>query len=317
MPKVARAHHFVPEAMLAGFTPGGSKNEKLWVVDLRTKREWTTTPRNVAHRRDFYRVDAPGVTPDFVEQRMLAPVESDAIQIIRAIERTEQPPTDPSELRALLLFVALLATRGPLARFAVDEIVDAEFRHLVAKLTASDDQWNEVRRDMAESGIAKRDMSRDEMIDAVAHVRFNATQQFQLRIMFKAVNYILPELTRRTWSTVTSTSGSFICSDRPVALIFNTPPPWTTRPGFALKNTDVIVPLTKHIMLRGSFRDASRCGQTNRKGVGKLNSLTLNNAERYIFASSAEFPWTSGGPRLESGAENLPRKSEPVFHRLK
>ena len=56
-----RAHHFAPQCWLAGFTDTGEKDGRLWVTDLKRRKQWPSNPRNAAHRRDFYRVSDPSV----------------------------------------------------------------------------------------------------------------------------------------------------------------------------------------------------------------------------------------------------------------
>jgi len=53
----ARAHHFVPQCWLAGFTDTGEKDGMLWVTDLKRKKQWRCKPSEAGHRRDFYRIE--------------------------------------------------------------------------------------------------------------------------------------------------------------------------------------------------------------------------------------------------------------------
>ena len=47
-----RAHHIVPKCWLAGFTDTGENDGRLWVTDLKRKKQWPSTPINTGHRRD-------------------------------------------------------------------------------------------------------------------------------------------------------------------------------------------------------------------------------------------------------------------------
>jgi hypothetical protein len=53
-----RAHHFVPQCWLAGFTETGEKDGQLWVTDLHRRKQWLSSPVNSGRRRDFYRTSA-------------------------------------------------------------------------------------------------------------------------------------------------------------------------------------------------------------------------------------------------------------------
>lgn len=55
--KPPRQHHYVPAFYLAGFTAGGTKDGKLFVIDRKRATTYETTPRNAAKSRDFYAVE--------------------------------------------------------------------------------------------------------------------------------------------------------------------------------------------------------------------------------------------------------------------
>jgi hypothetical protein len=53
----ARQHHYVPQCYLKGFVKD-RKKPKLFVVDCKERRSFSTSPDNVAAERDFHRIDA-------------------------------------------------------------------------------------------------------------------------------------------------------------------------------------------------------------------------------------------------------------------
>jgi hypothetical protein len=63
-----RAHHFVPQFWLAGFTETGQKDGRLWITDLKKGKQWKSTPRKAGHRRDFYRFSDPQLDPVAAEK---------------------------------------------------------------------------------------------------------------------------------------------------------------------------------------------------------------------------------------------------------
>ena len=48
---VPRAHHFAPQCWLSGFTETGQKAGRLWVTDLKMRKQWPSSPLNAGHRR--------------------------------------------------------------------------------------------------------------------------------------------------------------------------------------------------------------------------------------------------------------------------
>ena len=76
-----RAHHFVSKCYLKGFSPDGSGESPLFVIDANSGRTFSTTPANVGHERDFNAIE--GLAPSELEKQ-LSKVESD---IAPALER--------------------------------------------------------------------------------------------------------------------------------------------------------------------------------------------------------------------------------------
>ena len=70
MPKLARNHHFVPQGYLAGFTDTGTREGRLYVLDLQTQKAFATRPRNVAAQRDFNRIDVEDQRPDALNKHL-------------------------------------------------------------------------------------------------------------------------------------------------------------------------------------------------------------------------------------------------------
>src|SRR4051812_29790680 len=78
----ARRHHYVPQCYLKGFCRHRGK-PKLFVVDTKHLRTFSTPPANVAVERDFHAVDIEGVPTDALENSF-AQFESD---LSRSLER--------------------------------------------------------------------------------------------------------------------------------------------------------------------------------------------------------------------------------------
>ena len=72
----ARAHHFVPQCWLAGFTDSGQKDGMLFVSDLKRKKQWRCKPSEVGHRRDFNRVEDPALPDPLAIEKIFSRIES-------------------------------------------------------------------------------------------------------------------------------------------------------------------------------------------------------------------------------------------------
>jgi hypothetical protein len=57
------------QCYLKDFTQGNSKKYNLTVIDLKEKKKFETTPRNVGGIRDFNRVEIGGVDPEIIGKK--------------------------------------------------------------------------------------------------------------------------------------------------------------------------------------------------------------------------------------------------------
>jgi Protein of unknown function (DUF4238) len=62
----SRRSHHVSQCYLKGFV-ANRDDPKLYVVDLKECKNFTTNPINVAVERDFHRIDVDGHEPDAIE----------------------------------------------------------------------------------------------------------------------------------------------------------------------------------------------------------------------------------------------------------
>ena len=284
---VARKHHFVPQGYLAGFTDDG----KLTVFDLESQKTFRTTPKNVAAKRDFNRIDVHGLPPDAVE-RALGDFEGKAISTIRWLQESEGSMTD-DELSDIVTLMTLLVTRNPRRRHRMN----AARRHavrVIASMLTSD-------RRIYESHVARA--KRDGFISKDAHVPFEKVEKFvredqyaveisttenlqqEFRISF---NNIFDMLASRSWSLVIADADApdFVTCDHPVAVVFkdngrNGPI------GYGLPGTEVSFPLGPRHAVIGVLENPLRPQITARtEEVAALNRRTVYHADRQVYAKS-------------------------------
>jgi hypothetical protein len=107
-----RAHHFVPQFWLAGFTDTGEKNGRLWVTDLKRKKQWITNPQNAGHRRDFYRVSDPAFKDPVAFEKAFAAIEGAIAPLFQALDRQPRGPYF-HEWESLFTYIAIQWMRVP------------------------------------------------------------------------------------------------------------------------------------------------------------------------------------------------------------
>ena len=103
----ARAHHYVPQFWLMGFTETGEQDGRLYVTNLPRKRQWPSNPRGAGHRRDFYRVEDPSLTDPFAIEKLFSKIESDVAPVFKSMTEEKRGPRDGYELGMLLEYMAI------------------------------------------------------------------------------------------------------------------------------------------------------------------------------------------------------------------
>src|SRR5690242_17148253 len=124
-----RAHHFVPEFYLGGFSDTGDRDGRLVAIGLgqQSGREWSGTPKELGHQRDFYRDDSSDDDPMWFEREVLGEgVDGPTSVLLQRIrEHPQLPQRDSEDWDLLMSFIAIMYARGP----AVREMVSRPLIH--------------------------------------------------------------------------------------------------------------------------------------------------------------------------------------------
>lgn len=287
---VARSHHYVPEFYLAGFTPSGSRDDFLYVHDLKAKKEWRQRPRAAACEKDFYRVDVEGVPADAVEQD-LAKLEGLCAAALARVLADRTLPTGET-LEALVGFITLLVVRTPSFR----EIYVRNARHLVRSQArfaiGHPEAFKAFQEDMAKEGKTLPDGVTQESLLAFLEDESRYTieipQLWVIKNLLDMFQGLYPVIAHRTWSLVEATEDDFICSDNPASLVATSD---RVGPffGFGIRDTEITFPLDRRLALVGTFDGESRVTQAGKLEVGFLNRRTLDSAHRFAYSAKEEF----------------------------
>jgi hypothetical protein len=274
---------------------------------MKCGRQWKSMPESTAHRRDFYRVHGEGISSETAEQ-MLGSIEDKAAPLIRQVIESQILPQEKEKLEVLLYFVALLATRIPGIRESIDSFFD-EIAHRTLELSvATPERWESLLCQMRKSGYTKEQPSYENARRMVEKrgVRFSMSKNWQIGQMFRSASVVFPTLMKRTWCLLLSESGNLISSDRPITIVFTEPGLPCMSPGFGLNHTEVTVPLSKHVLLRGVWgKQPEYAVPMNREIVSHYNTLRLLQADRFLFSTAQEFPWLDNNLVVHNGLAGL------------
>ncbi|MCX2896777.1 DUF4238 domain-containing protein [Pseudomonas mandelii] len=299
----ARNHHYVPQTYLRAFTDGESKKSKFTVFDVATEKRFETVPRNVCAVRDFNRVSIPGMDANAIESGM-GIFESLIAPAVAEINLTN---TFEGEAKNTILnLMALLAVRHPDRRESM-----RKFHSQIAKITMGmllnrREMYDNVTAEMRSEGIISEDSPSYTDVKAFfdgGQYDIEVTNESHLNSEQTMHETALPLLAERSWMLyrVNPKDGHFITSDHPVSITWrnpsNIPPLYRHSPGFGMRDTEVLFPLTKNLVLIGIFDGESGYQIASPLLVAASNSRVANYCSRQIYSSKRSF--TALSPQME------------------
>jgi Protein of unknown function (DUF4238) len=281
---VPRAHHFVPQCWLAGFTDTGGREGRLWVTDFKRQRQWPTSPTNAGHRRDFYRVSDEQMDPTGAE-KLFSKIEDAVAPILKSLDEELREPRE-GELDHLILFMAIQWVRVPAFRPTILAIADSFHRSKISESLKSRESWARMLR---EAGISPEDPAAEyERVREFERSRkysLSAETEWYLMRGLQGVETIVARLRDRHWGACISRSGSFIGSDNPVAM----DGPKNRKIGF--KNAEIVTyPVSRHVLLYGT-NVAVRAPFVNQKFIARQNTFAMLSADEQIYSAVPDFCW--------------------------
>jgi hypothetical protein len=291
--KGPRRHHYIPEFYLANFTSTGKKDDFLWVLAQQQASQWKATPKNIAHKRDFYRIDVDDLEPTYIESG-LSEFEGKTASVIERISESRSLPKGDDFL-ILMNFVALMAVRVPGFRDNMSKSFSDLNKKVMRLITAKPERWESEVSKLKKKGYKlEEDISYEQMKRFVDKDQYKVEtdQNYLIGIMFELMDTILPPLIDRKWTMVVieDNENKFICSDNPVTLDWIEPIDLGHPPGFGMPNSLVIFPISANIAILGCFEKHLDIKMT-KKGIAVINSIIGRKSERFIYSAEKNFIW--------------------------
>jgi hypothetical protein len=135
----------VPRCYLNNFTTRG----KITAIDLTTGARFTTNPKNVAHERDFNRIESEKVAPDFLRKKY-AEFEGKVAPVLKTLSNGTTCSKD--ELVYVLNLITLLACRNPRGRGAFEKFQDDIAHQMLQLMTATKERWEGQLKQLQTAG---------------------------------------------------------------------------------------------------------------------------------------------------------------------
>lgn len=287
-----KKHHYLSQFYLSGFTLSNNNEGELFCYDVKTKSVRASKPKNEGYVKYFNRIESNQNDPNILEKE-LSKVEGSIAEIFKKIHETETLPED-GKLTDLLYYIALLGVRNPAIRDTFQEFQE-NFAARVFDLMISDRKiWDaEMKRINEETNNKFKDITYEEMEIFYKERNWKLVESNDNKIAreFKAVDTVFNLLLQRTWILLINKSDSdyFVTCDRPVKLIPNDFNSFRFGVGFGSRNAELYFPLSKSILLRGSFRLPSVTMPVQRDTVATLNTLQYFYTTRYIYSPTSDF----------------------------
>lgn len=306
----ARHHHFLSQCYLKGFTRGKSKKSKLAVIDLKGRKSFETTPRNVGGVRDFNRVEIEGVDPNHLESE-LSKFEGQAATALKNLRKTLD---FSGETKVIILnLIALIAVRSPERREHMRQF-EAQIAERIMEMTLdSKEMWEGQTSKLEKDNKPKNIVSYEDAKEFFESKKYtiDVTREHHIRREMVQIDAILPCLFNRQWLLVTSddNSGPFITTDRPMNISWRepdkVPPLYRSSPGFGLKGTEVYFPISQELALIGKFDGEDKTVSATENLVAILNSKMLFNLNSQIYAPKFDFKFFGKDNNILNGKDLL------------
>jgi len=289
---LARNHHFLPQGYLGHFTDTGTRDGRLHVFDLPTRKFFRTRPRNVAAQKDFNRIEVDGKSPDFLETE-LGKLEDKAVSVIREMSQTKQLAKN-EDLVYVINLIALLVVRNPRARQSLVRAKQQTAKVIGHMLVSNKAVYkNQMRHARAAGHVGNADVSYERMKAFMDGGKYTieVARHGLIRTELSVFDSVLKTVGSRHWSLLNVANGGpdFITCDHPVTNVFKD----SARGGpigVGLPQTEIMFPVGPRQALRGVFEDPFGPGVTIKPlGVAAMNTRVLRHADRQLFSREPEF----------------------------
>jgi hypothetical protein len=294
----ARQHHYIPQCYLRGFSVKGKKHWQVTVANIKSGEFFETNTKNVGGERDFNRIEVPDHKTDALETAYSKFETSVAPAIRRVVESRKFEGDDRI---AILNLMALLAVRGPHMREHWRQANENLMKRVMDVALATKERWEGQMRQMKEAGReVKEDITYDQIKDFHERGEYdvNMNREWFIALELKMFESVLMTLVNRKWVlyVVDPTVGVFVTCDRPVALYNKEPEkmPKMIRdsPGFGMRGTQILFPLTAQLALVGDFEDVEDGTQEAKLPlVAMANLRMIERAMSQVYTIKRTFPY--------------------------
>jgi hypothetical protein len=306
--KEARHHHYLPRCYLRGFRSKNDKPPRIAVLDLKQKKHFETGTRNIGGVRDFNRINVEGLAPDSLENN-LSSFEGQVATALRDIGKYKNLD-NKTTYAVMMKLIALISVRHPQVRSNWAD-TEAQIAKLAMGITlATKERYESTLRKIKKDGEEiNEDISYEKVKEFFDRGEYDiiVPNESHIDLEFKGVDSVLPFLFNRGWTLVLASQGTgpFVTCDRPVSLTWQYPkklsPSMKHHPGFGMKETEVLFPITQDMAIIGTFETEHKIISANKPLVASINSKIMAFAISQIYAPDLSFVFLGKNCKLKDG----------------
>lgn len=281
-----KRHHYVPRFYLEGFVD--PRNQPfIWVYEKGNSGIRKQKAENIAFEKHYYSFEtAIGEKDTETFENALADLETRIAPILQKI-KDGQTLTD-KEKGLFSYFIAYSMTRVPNYRKNIEGIA-GKFIKSVMKTLASDPEGFEYKVRKYERVTGKKIKTPiEDFIKFILsdQIDVNVHPQFSLG-MIGIARELAPVFYRMNWAFLKATDEyKFVTSDNPLYYFDPTYRPRAFNSiGLMNDNVEVYFPLSKELMLLGTWKNFRGYFQLKNKDVKDINRRTVIFALRFVFYS--------------------------------
>jgi len=299
-----KKHHYISQFYLVGFSEKYKKDSSLFCYDLIDKKLRISKPGNEGFEKYFNRIEYNEINPNELE-KALAQCESSISKAFKYIVNNKSLPKG-EQFRELIYYVSLLGVRNPSIRDSFNEFqTDLAFKALSLTLKDKEDWEKFIKETNKENDNKYANVSFEDMKEFIRSRRWNVVESNDNKIFREllAVDAVYQLSMKRKWSLffIEKSNNIFITSDRPVKLFWNDKSEYNFGPAFGDKNSELVFPINKNIILWGSYNMPSIIKKdTNDEEIATINSLQLLYYKRHLYSPKEDFILKKGNTIVSS-----------------
>ncbi len=309
-----RRHHFLPVCYLKGFTQENTEDGRLHGFNLQSGEQFASTPKNVGHKRDLYKLNvSEGDDAFFIERVISEKLEGPFARLLESMASRRALPSTPHEWNILLYFIAFQAVRVPAALDAAKMLSSQFAKEPLREISQNPGKFEQIKKKASGAGDPLEGTIED-LRKAIPRfdsgdLALTLSQNHLLDLMVKKMDDLLHMIARRPWRLLIADDNApdLICSDHPVMTTSPQSNPPRGRFETWQRGAHLTFPLTRRMWLISNLGfDTEGVCVCPPRTVVSLNHRTALHADRFLYSPNPVFTYAKGKEKPRSSADLAP-----------